>query len=354
MTKKSILALLAIAVSGLFLSCSSNIYKEAFPILNDGKYDSEFPYKGCSEQLEQISNSVRYINCIAYYESYVFDPNAKIKRSQLSSQLIDSVTTFRSRYESSGSGTGLVLYYENNKIALLTCAHVISNDDTIFYWRSDALGNVTTDISGIAIKVKESIYIPDLPDIEFNVLAADKHLDIAIIGKEGTPDTWKNISVFDFPLGEAKSLEWGSFVYIFGYPLGYKTVTKAIISSPNRDKNGSFILDAFFNKGFSGGVVLAIRDGVPNFELVGLIKAVFGAYDYVLIPEEEFDFFKHNPVSPYKGKVYVDRKVNIQYGISKAVPVETIIEFLMENRELFRRQGYFFDKLFQQDISVKE
>lgn len=352
--RRNILIVIAIFLSGLFISCASNLYKNAFPILNDGKYDSEFPYKGCSEQLEQISNSIKFINCIAYYENYVFDPNIKIKRSQLTAETLDSVTNFRSRYETAGSGTGLVIYYENHKIAIMTCSHVVSNDDTIYYWRSDEYGNSTTDLSGIAIKVKNYIYVPDLPDAEFEVIQSDKQLDIAIIGKKGTPDHWQNVYVFDFPFGEAKDLEWGSFVYIFGYPLGYKTVTKAIVSSPNRDKNGSFILDAFFNKGFSGGVVLAVRDGVPNFEFVGVIKAVFGAYDYVLIPEEEFDYFKHNPVNPYTGKVYVNRKANIQYGISKAVPVETIAEFLLQHREYFRHKGYFFDALFQEDITEKK
>lgn len=351
---KLILIILSACSTFLILSCSSNVYKEAFPVLNDGKYDSEFPYKGCSEQLEEISSSVKFINCISYYENYVFDPNKKIKKSQLAKADLDTITAFRSRHESSSSGTGLVILYENRKIALLTCAHVVSNDDTIYYWRSDELGNSTSDLSGIAVKARDLIYVPDLPDVEFDILKSDKHLDIAVIGKGDTPDTWQNVNVFNFPFGRAKDLEWGSFVYIFGYPLGYKTVTKAIVSSPDRDRSGSFIIDSFFNRGFSGGIILGIRDGVPNFELVGVVKAVFGAYDYVLVPEEEFDYFKHNPANPYSGKVYVNRKVNIQYGLSKAVPVEAVLQFLKQNREYFRQKGYFFDKFYVEDITEKE
>lgn len=352
---KKISIICAVILFFVLSSCSSdNLYKEAFPLLTDGKYDSEFPYKGCSEQLEQISNSIKFVNCIAYYQNYVFDPNVKIKKSQLTSEVLDSITAFKSRYESSSSGTGLVIYYENRKIALLTCSHVVTNDDTVYYWRSDSYGNFTSDLSGIAVKIKEQIYVPDLPDAEFEIVKNDKHNDIAVIGKNGTPDHWKDVYVFNFPLGYARDLEWGSFVYIFGYPLGYKTVTKAIVSSPNRDKNGSFILDAFFNKGFSGGIVLAVRDGVPNFEMVGIIKAVFGAYDYVLVPEEDFDYYRHNPINPYSGKVFVNRKANIQYGISRAVPVEIIVNFLQDSREFFRRKGYFFDKLYIEEDSVSE
>jgi hypothetical protein len=55
----------------IFLSCSSsNVYKEAYPLLIDGRYDSEFPYKSCSEQLEDISESIKFINTIAYYKVY--------------------------------------------------------------------------------------------------------------------------------------------------------------------------------------------------------------------------------------------------------------------------------------------
>ena len=36
-------------------SCSSVTYEKIYPTLQDGKYDSEFPYKGCSDQLEEIS-----------------------------------------------------------------------------------------------------------------------------------------------------------------------------------------------------------------------------------------------------------------------------------------------------------
>jgi hypothetical protein len=66
--KWSILLLSAL----LSLSCSTTSYKEVYPLLMDGKYDSEFPYRGCSAQLEKIAESVRMISCIAYYKSYFF------------------------------------------------------------------------------------------------------------------------------------------------------------------------------------------------------------------------------------------------------------------------------------------
>ena len=63
-----------------------------------------------------------------------------------------------------------------------------------------------------------------------------------------------------------------------------------------------FMVDAMFSRGFSGGIVLAIRDGVPNFELVGMIKLVSAHSSFVLTPEKDgggdlvFD-----PAVPYTG-----------------------------------------------------
>ncbi len=40
-------------------SCTKKIYDVVYPTLNDGRYDSEFPYKNASHQLEEISKSIK-------------------------------------------------------------------------------------------------------------------------------------------------------------------------------------------------------------------------------------------------------------------------------------------------------
>jgi len=45
----------------ILISCSSGTYEKIYPTLMDGKYDSEFPYRGSSEELEKISQSVQRI-----------------------------------------------------------------------------------------------------------------------------------------------------------------------------------------------------------------------------------------------------------------------------------------------------
>ncbi len=62
----------------ILTGCTKKIYDVVYPTLNDGRYDSEFPYSNASEQLEEISNSVKMLNYIAYYKSYLFNENQNV------------------------------------------------------------------------------------------------------------------------------------------------------------------------------------------------------------------------------------------------------------------------------------
>jgi hypothetical protein len=64
----------------LFYSCTSEnqVRQTDYPNLYDGKYDSEFPYRNSSEQLEEISNTISLVNSIAFYRTYHFEINDSI------------------------------------------------------------------------------------------------------------------------------------------------------------------------------------------------------------------------------------------------------------------------------------
>jgi hypothetical protein len=150
--------------------------------------------------------------------------------------------------------------------------------------------------------------------------------------------------VFNYPLGLAKELDWGSFVYVFGFPINYQMVTKAIVSNPNRDEYGSFLVDAVINNGMSGGMVLAIRDGVPNFEMVGIIQWVPEVEENILAPRKLKNNESYNPIIPYEGEEYVKRFSQIRYGIARVISVEAIKNFFQENREILYEKKYYFEK----------
>jgi len=69
-------------------SCTKRIYNVAYPTLNDGKYDTEFPYKNCSQQLEKIGETVKLINSMAYYKCFLFPNDSEIKVKNINSDLI--------------------------------------------------------------------------------------------------------------------------------------------------------------------------------------------------------------------------------------------------------------------------
>ena len=142
-------------------------------------------------------------------------------------------------------------------------------------------------------------------------------------------------------MGKAKEVEWGTFVYLAGYPINFKIITKAIVSSPRRDADGSFLVDAVINPGFSGGFVLAIRDGVPNFELIGMVQWVPEEEESLIYPENPKTKSSYNPVVPYEGNLYVRKHSSIRYGIAKVIPVESIMTFLIKNKSYLNQQGFY-------------
>jgi hypothetical protein len=325
----------------LSLSCGTSVYREVYPTLMDGKYDSEFPYRGCSAQLEEIGESVRMINAIAYYRTYTFDAGERIRPEAVTKELLRSPRSHSVMSTSQSSGTATIITCDNRRVVLLTCAHVVGFPDTITSFHIGADHHSTGYIHTISFKEKQTNYIAVFPEGgELEILAADREADVALLGKTFDSEPFPRPHVFMYPAGRAKELEWGTFVYLFGYPTGHKMVTKAIVSSPNKDKRGAFLMDAVFTPGFSGGIALAIRDGVPNFELVGIVKLVSGRSTFTIVPPGEDGTPDYDPLVPYTGDVYVQRRTEIEYGIVQAVPVETVLEFIDAHRSELASRGY--------------
>jgi hypothetical protein len=325
------------AVFILFAGCSSRIYDVAYPTLKDGQYDSEFPYRDCSAQLEEIGRSIKIIYATAYYKTFLFDEASRVRESDLAfagTYLKAAKVQFT---HNSTLGTATVIQSDTRTIMLLTCAHVVDFDDTIraFYGGAEAF------IKSVAIKEKQSNFIRDIPEAEdIEILAADEAMDIAVIGKRFVTPPTEPAAVFRYPMGRSKELKWGSFVYLIGYPMGHKMITKGTVSSPDRDKKGSFLTDAPFNRGFSGGLVLAIRDGVPNFEWVGVARSVAANYEYILTPSKDIDASRLNPGAPYEGEIFVGLKSDIRYGITHVVSTELISAFVKRHAERLEKSGY--------------
>jgi len=332
---------LAACAACVALSCSPSAYREVYPTLVDGKYDSEFPYRGCSSQLEEIGESVKMINAIAYYRTYTMSPGDRVRLAALTPDVLRGAGVTSVMTTSQTSGTATIVASGDRHVVLLTCAHVVGFPDTLVTYYQGTDHRPTPFVQTISFKERQTNYVAVFPEGgELETLAIDREIDVALLGKAFETEPLPRPQVFHYPAGRARELEWGTFVYLFGYPTGHKMVTKAIVSSPNKDRRGSFLLDAVFTPGFSGGIALAIRDGVPNFELVGIVRLVSGHTSNILVPQPGGEAGDYDPLTPYTGDIYVERHTEIEYGIVQAIPVETLLGFIDEHRAAIAARGY--------------
>jgi len=340
-----LLALLA------FIACTSQYRSFTPEILKDGKYDSEFPSRSPSPYLEKLSEIVKRISSIAFYEGYIFPKEDHVTKSDIlsGSYGLKDAQTFS--FYNSSAGTATIIYAKKRKIAVLTAAHIVDYPDTIITYHTELEGENSGYIESFSLKTKQRNFLADLTDGSgFEVLAIDQDLDVAILGKEFILPPLKKIPIFNYPLGTAKALEWGSFVYIIGWPKGNKMVTRGIVSSPNRDEKHSFLTDALFNRGFSGGIILAIRDGIPNFELVGIVGSVSATFEQILVPEAQSDASKIDIRLPYKGDIYIKNQQKIDYGVTFGISIDAIKEFLNDHRQLFESYGFSYSDFFKEKL----
>ncbi|MBP1683575.1 MAG: hypothetical protein H6Q27_1139, partial [Ignavibacteriaceae bacterium] len=277
--------------------------------------------------------------------TYTFDEKAALTLENLDITDLRDVAISEGYADQTNSGTGTVIYFNEGKVGILTCAHIVEFADTIISYFSDSEGSFTKYIQVIFVKETQSIYAAGFPEgSEFELLVSDKKSDLAVIGKDYKILSDLRFPVFNYPIGKGKELDWGSFVYIFGYPINNQMVTKAIVSNPNRDESGSFLVDAVVNNGMSGGIVLAIRDGVPNFEMVGMIQWVPEEEENILVPKALKNNERYNPIVPYQGDEYVKRFSSIRYGIARVISAEKISSFLKENKSILTEKKYYLDR----------
>lgn len=97
----------------------------------------------------------------------------------------------------------------------------------------------------------------------------------------------------------------------------------------------------------AGGLILAIRDGVPHFELVGMVRSVASDEEYYLRPASNDK--RYYEIFPYRGDVYVDTREKVHYGLNFTVPAGKILGFYKKNRDGLIREGYDLDPFFGLD-----
>ncbi len=330
----------------MFFSCSNSTYKQTYSSLNDGKYDNGFPAEDCSQQIEEMSKSIEKIHSYIEYDSYTFSFEHHLTASSLLvNSNYDNLRPDNSFVEA-GFGTATRIYADNEHQILLTCAHVLNYEDTIYTYFRELDANGDKIIAEVSIKKKQQFFIKDGNNrVAFSILEMDIINDIALLSGKVYESSSNQQKVINYPVGKSKELQWGDFVYIMGYPSGVQMLTRGIVSKSAGNKN-VFLIDALFNKGFSGGIVIAVRDGVPNFEIVGMIKSASATHKNILIPIENNHENTFTVAEEYSGEVYTDVDKRINYGITYATSIEAIIDFYTRKRTSLNNLGYDLDIFF--------
>jgi len=335
---------IAVAYFVLVIGCAPKTKYYTANQIEDGEYDSEYPIQPVSDELTKIIESIKLVTVLAYYENYTFSLVSQLKKEDFSNDSFTSKAIKKIYLNQPATGTATVVFYYKRKIGLLTCAHILNFPDTVYTYYKDYLGMDTEYVASVTIKTRQTNNVIDLPQVkDFEIIVMDNELDLAIIGKELSINPTFPIPVFNYEVGNAEDLNWGTHVYLLGFPRGKKMVTSSIVSKPGIN---TFLIDAAMPRGISGGIILALRDGVPNFELVGMANAVSAETKFYLIPDKKKNQSEYNPNQSYTGESFIGVHEEIYYGVTHAISIESIMQFIYDNEHILNQKGYYMDKLF--------
>ncbi len=309
-----------------------------------GRYQSDVNAITGPEGISRITRSVRKVYSVATYTTWQFRREDRITAYHMQQGTYRKhawgvITTSETVF-----GTGTVLTMRNSRVAVLTCAHVVTAPDTLIGYFEPEGEDPIRYVQRFSLLDRQENWVSGLSACgSFGVVAADMETDIALLGArcEGLRDT---LDVFPCPAGRAMALEWGDGITVLGYPMGNLVLTRGMASPAVHRTEGEFFIDALLNKGYSGGVLLAAVQGNRGLELVGMVSSVQSTREEYLKPEPGHP--RTPDWMPYTGEPFIGRSDHIHYGLNMVIPVERILSFLNVHRNDLLRSGFFPDSFF--------
>lgn len=282
------------------------------------------------ESIIRIQNNV-------IYRTYQFYLDEMPLESEVRGQDLEEISADSYLDDQSTAGTAIVVSEFRDKYTLLTAAHTVFFPDTI--WHYHETPSETDDQRVEAISIRQSVnhfLIMDRGIISLDFVVNDPHRDLAVMTNSET-DSDNLLRPLSLSLGNSDRLDWGDMIYALGYPKGAKMVTLGTVSRSDHPTR-SILIDASFNRGFSGGAIFAIRNDGSGMEWMGVVTSALGENETFLAPDgvETEDF---NPDIPYRGDVFVRSTPRINYGITNAVGINEIQEFFEEYEDELNDAG---------------
>lgn len=304
-------------------------------------YATTLPDETAMRQLAVIGQSVKKLGCYADYTTWVFPRSAGLKPgSDFTASAARSVSVFRT--PESVIGTATILSYSAEKVLLATCAHVVDFPDTLYtFHEPDITGEAI--LYSVSLKISQINYVKELPVMgSLTLVATDPQADIALLGGTLTtgitPPPALNIA-----LNHHEMLRRGTRAWVFGYPIGFSMMTEALVNNPGIDPKESFMLDAVFNPGFSGGLTVAYNLTNNRFEAIGFGRAAPSSPQLVLTPAGTPGIDRYPPLVPYTDKVFVQQRAELAYGLTFVTSASALIKLLTTHKQMLINQGYNVD-----------
>lgn len=223
-------------------------------IIKDGMYDnhntfvdeSQFSLEKILESVEDVVHTVRYMVSYETLEGHVISYDL----------------------DYSSTGTAVVIEKEEGYAYLLTNYHVIgTKQPEVKIDQPTKWVKVEKVVDKLYIE-KDYGYYPVYYEAE--IVVGNQDLDAALI----RVDDSREFKKFPYKIGNSDDLRPGDFIWVVGNPVGLVDyVLGGHVSSTNYfGYTNWFMIGCDIQPGYSGGPVIAIRDG--EYELVGLVNAV--------------------------------------------------------------------------------
>lgn len=339
--------ILIVLFSMLNISCSSWQDSTTLPSADADEMDSyttAFPNRDVSDHLKDAQQAIIRIISTSHYNSYVFE-KPQIRLVDIQTNKLENIASQQYTNDESTAGTSIILELKNDgKALLITCAHAVNSPDTLISYFSGENYPPNTFVESISIKRRQTNLLFTPSELSnFEIIAEDRLSDLALLSATLNSKSQSQHRSLSFEMGSMDHLRLGSFLYVLGFPKGFPMITRGIASTRALRPHRFFIMDALFNPGISGGLVISSRDNFRNFEWIGMARSATASQETVLIPRPDDDgegSGQQRIVRPYNDTVFLGQKSRISYGITQAIPISEIRSFLDENSGVVRRNGF--------------
>lgn len=296
------------------------------------------------QEFARINNYSWKVYCAADYYTYTFPADSQFRQNNISEL---NLTLFNRDFKTeSTQGTATLIRQSPSQRLFLSCYHIFNYPDTLvdYYYRDD--GTKTPFIAHLSIKQKQIQFVKKYnTTVLVDIAAFDKKEDITFLVAEQTnPDS--SPELFRMQIIHPGLVKTGTQAYVTGFPAGYAMVTSGLLSKPFPDRPGKIMIDASFNKGYSGAPFFVVSPDCRCFRLAGIITSSASEQKNILVPEFQSHRKIYNPRSIYTHPSFVKLDESIKYGITYTTSITTIKDFYINHQHTLNEKNISLEEFF--------